>query len=78
MIFSIKDFLSICDQIRSFLHIWLHLMKKSFMENLIFCAALTGLTLFREKRKIIFSLLRYIYQMETFQSKSYTVIVKSS
>ena len=34
--FSIKDFFSKCDQIRSFLRIWLHLLKKSFMENLIF------------------------------------------
>ena len=34
--FSIKDFLSKCDQIRSFLRIWSHLLKKSFMENFIF------------------------------------------
>ena len=34
--FSIKDFLSKCDQIRSFLRIWLHLLKKSLMENFIF------------------------------------------
>ena len=38
MKFSVKGFSSICDQIRSFLRIWLHLMKKSLMENLIFCA----------------------------------------
>ena len=35
---SIKDFFSKCDQIRSFLQIWSHLLKKSLMENLIFCA----------------------------------------
>ena len=34
--FSIKDFLSKCDQIRSFLRIWSHLQKKSLMENLFF------------------------------------------
>ena len=34
--FSVKDFLSKCDQIRSFLRIWLHLLKKSLMENFIF------------------------------------------
>ena len=40
----IKDFLSNYDQIRSFLRIWSHLLKKSLMENnfwktfLIFCA----------------------------------------
>ena len=38
MKFSIKDFLSNCDQIRSFLPIWPHLLKKSFMENFVFCA----------------------------------------
>ena len=27
--FSIKDFFSKCDQIRSFLRIWSHLLKKS-------------------------------------------------
>ena len=39
---SIKDFSSKSDQIRSFLRIWSHLMKKSFMENFIFCAVTTG------------------------------------
>ena len=33
--FSIKDFFSKCDQIRSFLRIWLHLLEKSLMENVI-------------------------------------------
>ena len=36
MKFSIKDFFSKCDQIRSFLLIWSHLLKKSLMENFIF------------------------------------------
>ena len=36
MIFSIKDFFSKCDRIRSFLLIWSHLLKKSLMENPIF------------------------------------------
>ena len=30
-------FFSKCDQIRSFLWIWSHLLKKSLMENFIFC-----------------------------------------
>ena len=34
MKFSIQDFFSKCDQIRSKLRIWSHLLKKSF----IFCA----------------------------------------
>ena len=38
MKFSIKDFFSKCDLIRRKLRIWLHLLKKSLMENFIFCA----------------------------------------
>ena len=38
MMFSIKDFFSECDQIRIKLQIWSHLLKKSLMENFIFCA----------------------------------------
>ena len=37
MKFSIKDFFSTCDKIRRFLWIWSHLLKKSLMENFIFC-----------------------------------------
>ena len=33
MKFSIKDFFSKCDQIRIFLRIWSHLLKKSLMAN---------------------------------------------
>ena len=40
MKFSIKDFFSKCDQIRIFLRIWSHLLKKSLMENFIFCPVL--------------------------------------
>ena len=38
MQFSIKDFFGKCDQIRSFLRIWSHILKKYLMENLLFCA----------------------------------------
>ena len=38
MKFSIKDFFSKWDQIRRNLRIWSHLLKKSFMENFVFCA----------------------------------------
>ena len=38
MKFSIKKFFSKCDQIRRNLRIWSHLLKKSLMENFIFCA----------------------------------------
>ena len=40
MKFSIKDFLSKCDQIRSFPRIWSHLLKKFLIENFIFCAVI--------------------------------------
>ena len=40
MKFSITDFFSKCDQIRSFLRIWSYLLKKSIMENFNFCAVL--------------------------------------
>ena len=36
MKFSINDFFSKCDQIRSKLRIWSYLLKKSLMENFIF------------------------------------------
>ena len=41
MKFSIKDFFSKCDQIRSFLWIWSTLLEKSLMEKFIFCAVFT-------------------------------------
>ena len=42
MKFSIKDFSSENDQICRKLRSWLHLMKKSLMENFIFYAAIHG------------------------------------
>ena len=52
MKFSIKDFFSKCNQIRSFLRIWSHLLKKSLMENFTFCAVIdeivNGLKYFRK------------------------------
>ena len=42
MEFSVKDSFSKCDQIRRKLRIWSHLLKKSFMENFIFCAVSVG------------------------------------
>ena len=40
MMFSIKDFFSKCYQIRRKLRIWSHVMKKSLMENIVFCEVL--------------------------------------
>ena len=42
MKFSITDFFSKCDQIRSIQRIWSHLLKKSLVENIIFCAVIHG------------------------------------
>ena len=39
--FSIKDFFSICDQICRKQRIWSHSLRKSLMENYIFCAVIT-------------------------------------
>ena len=41
MKFSIKDFFSKCEQIRSFLRIQSHLLKNSLMKNFISCAVKT-------------------------------------
>ena len=38
--FPVKDFLSKSDQIHRKLRIWSHLLKKSLMENFIFCAVI--------------------------------------
>ena len=40
MKFSVKDFFSKCHQIRKKLRIWSHLLKKSLIENFIFCAVM--------------------------------------
>ena len=34
---SVSNFFRKCDEIRSFLRIWSHLLKKSLMKNFIFC-----------------------------------------
>ena len=49
MKFSIKDFFSKCDQIRSFLRIWSLMLKKSLMENFIFCAVLIAQIFFGQE-----------------------------
>ena len=41
MKFSINDFFSKCQQIRRKVRIWSHSLKKSLMENFIFCAGLS-------------------------------------
>ena len=42
MMFSIKNFFIKCEKIRTKLDIWSQLLKKSFMENVSFCAVETN------------------------------------
>ena len=60
MKFSIMDFFIKCNQIHRKLRIWLHLLKKSLMENFIVCAVHilredNYLLIFFEKRVKYFS-----------------------
>ena len=56
MKFSIKDFLSKCDQIRRKLGIWSHILKKSLIENFIFfCAVLVS------QIRLLFSQTRLVF-----------------
>ena len=54
--FSIKDFSGKCDQIRSFLRIWSHLLKRSLMENFTFCTVI----------EIILSTYKFQFRMKLF------------
>ena len=51
MKFSIKDFFSKYEQIRSFLQIWSNLLERSIMENLIFCTVITAYYLKKKKKQ---------------------------
>ena len=55
--FSIKDFFSKCDQIRSFLWIWSHLLKSFLMENFLFCAVFVTVD---ERADLIPNVISYI------------------
>ena len=72
MKFSFKDFFSKCDQSRSFLRIWSHLLKKSLMKNFIFCAVFQ---LFKDSFN-----LEYLVNIPTFfkRSPSWTDLVIAS
>ena len=54
MKFSIKGFFSKCDQICKKLRIWSHLLKKSLIENFIFCVA--------SRYLIAFNIVKYLQQ----------------
>ena len=61
MKFSIKDFFCKFGQIHRKLQIWSHWLKKSLMENFIFCTVIQIVPHF-SKFKIRFINLRYIYK----------------
>ena len=62
--FSIKDFFSKCGQIRRKLRIWSYLLKKSLMENFIFCAV--HLPQFLEKKPLPYFKNIMFYKPEKF------------
>ena len=66
MKFSIKDFFSKCDQISNFLRIWSYLLKRSLMENFIFCAVMKTEGATDEKSA---SMLQSLDFCKTFKSK---------
>ena len=60
MKFFTKDIFSKCDQIRSLLRIWSHLLKKSLMENFVFCTVLvSGREIFVLFPEHAFDLIKY-------------------
>ena len=66
MKFSIEDLFRKCDQIRMQLRIWPHLLKKSLMENFIFCAVYLKLMNYT----FLFCLLwNYFYQTYSCKNK---------
>ena len=62
MKFSIEDFFSKCDQIRRNLRVESHLLKKSLVENFIFCAV-KGLILKLEQNGISGNVLKLLRQL---------------
>ena len=69
MQFSIKDFLSKCNQIRWELRIWSHLLKKSLMENFILCAVNIQLNLSSLYKACIYlALVKTLFQNNCFFS----------
>ena len=67
MKFSIKDFFSKCEQIRGKLRIWSHSLRKSLMENFIFCAVIAWCR--RIEKKIVTLFIQYHYIKEKFIMK---------
>ena len=58
--FSIKDFFNKLDKIRRELLIWSHLLKKSLMENFIFCAVFEHVSVCWVKQGVFTQLYRNV------------------
>ena len=69
MKFSSKDFFSKCDQIRGKLRIWSHLLRKSLMENFIFCV-LSNLMFTRRKKGFFAKHIDETYNKDCLSKKS--------
>ena len=72
MKFSIRDFVSKCDQIRRKLRIWSHLLKKSLMENFIFCAVRGVSLLFLN---ILWSFLHSCIQLLNIYDRAFSIVL---
>ena len=68
MTFSIKDFISKCDQIRSLLRIWFHLLNKSSMENLILCAVYYNKFCSKWKENIFITCQSFMWENKYFKT----------
>ena len=69
MEFSIKNVFDQCDQMRNFLRIWSHLLKKPLMENFIFWAICTTGHLIKEvaySRRLSCSLRKMKFEVQFF------------
>ena len=64
---SIKDFFSKCDQIRSFLRIWSHLLKKSLMKTSFFVQCLLKRNIAFLKNFIFFSKCNFSQKVDVVQ-----------
>ena len=67
-----KDFFSKCDQIYMKLRIWSHLLKKSLMENFIFCAVFIACNVFRNTGNLQL-IISYSFETSLF-SRSYLTL----
>ena len=77
MKFSIKDFFNKCDQMRSFLRIWSHLLKKSSMKNFFFWAERRPMPRgYQWSRKLFWTLNMFKGMKNSFKHLWWSIFVK--